>query len=504
MDIKYVAVYLRKSRGEADNDLEKHKKVLTELCIENNWKYVEYAEIGSGDTIEMRPVFQSLLKDIENNVYDAVCVVDIDRLGRGDMGEQDRIKKVFSASNTYVVTPQQVYNLNDDDDEFVVDMKSFIARREYKQIVKRLTQGKKVGARMGMWTNGTPPYPYEYEKWGDKYNKKGLVVNDEKLAVYRFIVDSVVNNHMTPTQIAWELNRQQVPSSRGSIWHGETVSRLLKDETHLGKIISNKTSGDGHRIKKQGAKPQTNIPRSEWVVVENCHEKVKTIEEHQEILKFAARLTKFPRRKPEITTPLSGLIKCAICGHTMSVYYRENRGMKETIKPCWYRDGYGNKCPNRGSTAQVIYDYLNADILKYKHELVQHLKSEDVNEILKDLNDKKHTISADIKKKEQAIKRVLDAFENGVYDLVELKERKLRIDNSLADLRDNLGIIESEISKASTKTLADRVGVIEEFERLLTNQDADPLELHEIYCTIIDSVVWVRTGDDISIEVNYK
>lgn len=80
------------------------------------------------------------------------------------MGDQDIIKKALSKSNTLVITENETYNLNDDNDEFIIDMKGFIAIREYKAILKRLSRGKKVGSRMGMWTNGKPPYPYEYQK----------------------------------------------------------------------------------------------------------------------------------------------------------------------------------------------------------------------------------------------------------------------------------------------------------------------------------------------------
>ena len=119
--IKYVALYLRKSRGDAETDLEKHRLILTELCKINNWKYVVYEEIMSGDSIEMRPKFQKLLADVESEVYDAVCVVDIDRLGRGDEEDQGKIKKAFAKSDTYVITPEKVYNLNNAEDKFVVE-----------------------------------------------------------------------------------------------------------------------------------------------------------------------------------------------------------------------------------------------------------------------------------------------------------------------------------------------------------------------------------------------
>ena len=198
--IKYVAEYLRKSRGETIEDLIKHKTILEELCKSRGWVYVVYEEVETGESLFARPVMQQLLRDVEDNIYDAVVCVDLDRLGRGDLVDWGQIKRVFQKTNTYMVTPSSLYNLNDDNEEFAVDLQTLFARREYKKITHRLSMGKKVGAKLGAWTNGTPPMPYEYQEWIDPatnkryYNEKGLVVNLQKLSIYRFMVDSFIKD----------------------------------------------------------------------------------------------------------------------------------------------------------------------------------------------------------------------------------------------------------------------------------------------------------------------
>ena len=188
-DVRYVANYLRKSRAESMEDLEKHRMILTELCHKYNFKYVEYIEVGTSDSIEMRLKISKLLKEISDGVYDAVCVVEYDRLSRGDMGDQDKIAKTFKKSETLIITPEKFYNLNDDIDNEMVEFKGFFARQEYKMITKRLQQGKKIGARQGQWTNGIPPFPYVYQRYNNKYNEKGLVVHDERLKIYKNMIE---------------------------------------------------------------------------------------------------------------------------------------------------------------------------------------------------------------------------------------------------------------------------------------------------------------------------
>ena len=95
--IKYVAEYLRKSRGESLEDLIKHKTVLEELCQRRGWVYIAYEEIETGESLYARPVMQQLLKDIDSGMFDAVVCVDLDRLGRGTLGEWDEIKRIFQS-----------------------------------------------------------------------------------------------------------------------------------------------------------------------------------------------------------------------------------------------------------------------------------------------------------------------------------------------------------------------------------------------------------------------
>jgi len=179
--ISNVALYLRKSRGDENSDLEKHRIVLRELCESKEWNYKEYAEIGTSDSIYMREAFSNLLREVEANAYDGVVVVDYDRLSRGDLYEQAIIRRVFSESQTLIITPAKTYDLSDESDELFADIKGMFARQEYNMIKKRMKQGKAVGAQQGYWTNGKPPYPYEYERWKEKYSPRSLVVNDDKL-----------------------------------------------------------------------------------------------------------------------------------------------------------------------------------------------------------------------------------------------------------------------------------------------------------------------------------
>lgn len=504
--IKYVAEYLRKSRGETTEDLIKHKTILEELCKSRGWVYVVYEEVETGESLFARPVMQQLLRDVEDNIYDAVVCVDLDRLGRGDLVDWGQIKRVFQKTNTYMVTPSSLYNLNDDNEEFAVDLQTLFARREYKKITHRLSMGKKVGAKLGAWTNGTPPMPYEYQEWIDPatnkryYNEKGLVVNLQKLSIYRFMVDSFIKDKKSTNEIAWELNRRNIPSPRSGRWCNMTVRRLLVDETHLGKIISNKTKGDGHKNKSPNKPPFQKIPKEQWTVVENRHEAIKTQDEHEKILIGIQRNLKSPYRRSDHYYPLKGLIKCGLCGYGLPLEYK--RGKDLIVKKCWHKDYLGNKCPNSSGKAQYIIDAIDEQLKEYEEQIRKEIEScEDQSTDLIQLQIK--TIMDKLNKKDIALKRARIAYDEGVDTLDEYRSAKERILKEVDELENQLSIENLKLQKAQSITNHEKLHYIEEFRRSRWEDELDDKELNDLYKTIISSIIWTKQGDNIDIKVNF-
>ena len=61
--------------------------------------------------------------------------MDLDRLGRGDMVDQGTIYRVFRYSETFIITPTEIIDPNDENQELTFSIKSLIAREELKQLL---------------------------------------------------------------------------------------------------------------------------------------------------------------------------------------------------------------------------------------------------------------------------------------------------------------------------------------------------------------------------------
>ncbi|WP_211750401.1 recombinase family protein [Paenibacillus sp. Marseille-Q4541] len=492
-DIKDVALYLRKSRGEEETDLDKHRHILVELCEQSGWRYIEYSEIGNSETIEYRPKFKQLLKDLEDNMFDAVAVVDYDRLGRGDLEDQALIKRVFRDSETFIITPEKIYNLVDDSDDLMVDVKGLLARQEYKAIKKRLTRGKKLGARQGKWTNGIPPFPYVYDP-----SRKGLVVDSESHETYKLMKQLFLNGESLQ-RISFHLNNLGIPSPKGSTWHDNSIRRILIDETHLGKIITNKVEGSAHKNKK--TKDLKYFNKDEWIVIENCHEKVKTPEEHQEIISKIKVRNKFAPAARRGAFILSGLVKCGYCGYGMQIQGKNQK--QDLIKPCNKPDPYGNRCSNRGNKVETIIRALLIELEQRKFELEEEVSTP---QSLINYDKLIDTTIKKIEKVNKAIKRIKELYEEGEYEKEEYQERmddrKLELNKLQSDLTD----YEILKSKQEAMNNEERIKRYQSAINVLKNPDLDAETKNKVLKEVIDKIVYYKknTGDNPKIEVTYK
>lgn len=94
----------------------------------------------------------------------------------------------------------------------MTDIEGVFAWYEYRMIKKRFQRGKKIGARLGHWTNGPAPFPYAYNS-----EAHSLDIDHEKLNVYNFMKHRILGGS-TCSGVCFELNRRGIPSPKGKMW----------------------------------------------------------------------------------------------------------------------------------------------------------------------------------------------------------------------------------------------------------------------------------------------
>lgn len=499
--IKDVAIYLRKSRGETELDLINQRNELLEICMSNKWNAYEYEEIVSGDTIEMRPRIQELLADIEDDLFDAIIVVETDRLGRGKSGDMERIKEVLVKSETLLCERGKLLDLSTDQDEFVYDMRTFIARQEYLMIKRRLRRGKIQNAKRGLWSNGKPPLPYKYNK-----AEKRLYIDPTNLITYRHIVDAVVKYRKNLNEIAYELNNlgMKTDAKKGlRLWSDKTVRDTLLDLTHLGKIVIGKTKGNGHKMRPKDAEGVVMLEPKDWKIYDGLHETVKTQEEHNFILMHLARSTKMVKRSTaKETYPLTKILRCGFCGHFLGFQQRQERQLE--VRKCWYKDHYGVKCTNMSVSMIQINAAVQQAIEEQIKDVELKITSVDTNRIAH-LKNKVIELNKGVSAKERALEKEQEAFQADIYTVDEYKAIVSKLKGSIAALNNDILATQTEIKFLEESSSSDKLNVLLEFKQLMANPNLTYEMQNELYKTIIECVEYKRNeADGIELNIVFK
>lgn len=485
--VKQVAIYLRKSRdnNETTDTLSKHRDTLVSIANSNDWDYELYEEIASGERLSYRPVAQDLLEHVESGEYDAVLVMDIDRLGRGNNKDWGIIYEAFcnNHNNTLIVTPQRTYDLTEDTDEMMVDFQSLFAKMEYKAIRKRLMRGKVAGAKQGLWTCGNPPYPYVI-------TNKILSIDNEKLPVYRMMVDRCIAGDSLE-EITIMLNSNSIPSPKGTQWASSTVKRLLCDEVHLGHMIYGRTKGDSRKS------TFTKIPRDQWVKVVNAHPAVKSIEEHNEILTQIASRRTIPVAARKRVHALSGLLYCGDCGYRM-VFKMSGSGYYCAI--CNHKLHNGTRCMMKGhKLSKAFFDALYDTVFKVDND-----KLRDIAENDKYQGDTAVLIAEcnkEITKADMALQRIFDVYESGDISKPEFVKRKTAKEKQKQQIITRLTELQATVKPRLS--VDDYIANIEKMKDLWDNAMTDQ-EKNKILHGFIQRIDYYRDSDGITLNITVK
>lgn len=130
----------------------------------------EFQDIESGVKLHKKGL-NALLDIVEEGKIDVVVCIDQDRLSRLDTISWEYLKSTLRENKVKIAEPGTIVDLDDEDQEFVSDIKNLIAKREKKALVKRMMRGKRQRMREGKgW--GQAPYEYYYDKKEEQYKLK--------------------------------------------------------------------------------------------------------------------------------------------------------------------------------------------------------------------------------------------------------------------------------------------------------------------------------------------
>lgn len=336
-----------------------------------------YSDDGYAGGNFKRPRYQALIRDIESGKINCIIFKDNSRLGRNypelgrlmeDYFPQKGVRVISVLNNLDSVKDPRGYcsaivsfsNIVNDD---------YIRQLSIK-IKCTLTMKRERGEFIGNYA------PFGYQK--DPADHHRLIVDEEQAEIVRKIFDWYESG-MSASSIAKRLNAMQImtpgdfkirdgcksfltydqKSSKIRTWAANTVTTILKNEVYIGNMIQGRYKSVSYRSKKM-----VSADESEWTVVEGTHAPIISDEQFAIVHERFARRTRIAPGGTHIY-PLSGLISCGACGHSMnrvvSQGYARYRCMTRTYAP--------DKC----QCPSVKEEYLEDLILQTLQSLMARL-----------------------------------------------------------------------------------------------------------------------------------
>lgn len=326
--------YGRKSRFDdpllsVDDVLEKHSKILEEYAIKHLGGPIpeenKYMEVGSGESLKDRPEITRLLKDIEDPEVQAILVVDVQRLSRGDLEDAGRLIRLLRYTNTYVITPMKIYDLRDeyDRDAFERELKR---GNEYLEYFKKIqARGRLASVKEGNYIGSVAPYGFERTTIEeDKKVCHTLKEKKEEADVVRMVFDWYCNEDIGVTAICRRLEDLGIKTKTGGkLWRTYNIFAMLENVHYIGCVRWNwrKTIKiiEDQEIRK--LRPKAKV--DEYLIFEGKHDGIIS----EELFNKAQEIRgKRHRTKQNLTlkNPFSGIMYCK-CGTKMGYNtYRKN------------------------------------------------------------------------------------------------------------------------------------------------------------------------------------
>ena len=431
MEYRNVAIYIRVSTEDQAAEgysISAQKERLEAFCKSQEWTITEYyIEEGQSAKSMDRPELQRLITDVKGGNLDIVLVYKLDRLTRSVL-DLYKLLSLFEAHKVAFKSATELYDTSTAIGRLFITLVAGLAQWERENLAERTRMGLIEMARQGKRPGSGEPYGYTFIDGQ-------LVINPAEAAIIRKIYDMYCRGYGIRKIIAW-LNNPASPihSKSGKPWYDSTVSYILRNPLYMGKFVyggyTNKNKSNVRPIKPENIFQGSHEPiitEDTWIEVQNIFRKKKGIA---------------PRHASGVF-PLTGIFFCGTCGGPMDGH--TNRRVNSATR--YYR------CQNtyhKHTCDMRIWksEYVEEQVIQQLEKQADTLRDAAAQEIRKGTspvkNEEKKRLSAELRDMKAKKLKWFDAFDSGIIDKADFKERMKGIADREAYLKGRILEIETE------------------------------------------------------------
>ncbi len=468
MSSKVAALYIRVStEDQAELSPDAQKRLLLDYAKKNDiivpGDFV-FTESVSGRHAQKRPEFQKMiaLAKQPSHPIDAILVWKFSRFARNQeesivyksMLKKDQVD-VISVSEPLVDGPfgTLIERIIEWMDEYYSIRLSGEVLRGMKE--KALQNGYQASPCLGYTAVG---------------HGKPFIINEAEYAIVSYVMDLYDNQNLDETAIARRCNDLGYKTRRGNPFERRTIDRILQNPFYCGTV------------------------RWNGVEFEGSHE-VRLSKERYEKRQKLITARKRPIKSRNVSACkhwLSGLLKCSVCGATLS--YTGNN--KCPYFQCWkYAKGF-----HKSSTAlsvkkaeEAVINYFEQILDGAEFTYVCKRKTTDNSLQIEQLQ-------KEIDKLSMREARIRDAYEAGIDTLEEYKNNKERL---VSDRLELTAALSQLLQKEQTEE-PDKEEVLKEIRSIadiLKNPDVSYEEKGTLIRSVVEQIVYDKESGKMSFDI---
>lgn len=442
--MKMAAIYARVSSEQQreENTIASQTAALIEFANSHNLEvpkeWVFEDEGYSGATLE-RPGLERVRDLAAEGQIQVVLAYSPDRLSR-KYAYQILLIEEFTrhgVETVFVKSPQG----DSAEDQLLVQFQGMIAEYERAQILERSRRGKRHRAQSGeVSVMSNAPYGYRYIRKTDE-TPAAYIVDEAEARVVRRVYEMYTVEGLSIGEITRRLNTEAVPTRRVSArWERSVVWGVLRNPAYRGVACFGKTriSARTRVMRPQRRRgvttPNTTAgherPREEWIeipvpalVTEESFARAQELL-HQNKIRS--------RRRTIAPSVVQGLVSCAKCGYALSRTSTQTSARKIHYYKCIGSDSWrklgGPVCDNGRFIRQELLDQIVwAEVIRLLEEpalIQQELDRRLVAARTSDPTRKREqSLQRELTHVDKAIERLLNAYQEGLLSIEQLRER---------------------------------------------------------------------------------
>lgn len=454
--MKTGALYIRVStEDQSELSPDAQKRLLLDYAKKNEIivsKDFIFAESVSGRHAQKRPEFQRMIATAKqpSHPIDVILVWKFSRFARNQeesivyksMLKKDRVD-VVSVSEPLIEGPfgSLIERIIEWMDEYYSIRLSGEVLRGMKE--KALQHGYQ----------STPCLGYDAVGHG-----KPFIINETEYAMVSYIMDLYDNQNMDETAIARRCNDLGYRTKRGNPFERRTIDRILENPFYCGTVIWNGVEFEGsHEVR---------LSRERF-------------EKRQELIASRKR----PIKARNVSTCkhwLSGLIKCSICGATLS--YTGNNACP--YFQCWkYAKGFhkASVALSVKKAEEAVTDYFDQILDGAEFTYIRKTQpTDDTLEI--------ERLQKELDKLSSREKRIREAYESGIDTMEEYKANKERLTASRLKLNSQLErLMNDQEEELDTEEILREIRSVND---ILKNPDVDYEEKGVLIRGIVNQIIY--------------